>query len=295
MLTFLIFLAILALLVLVHEAGHFFVARRAGVKVEEFGFGFPPRIFGFKRGETIYSINLIPLGGFVKIYGEDGEGKDNPQSFASKKALTRAKILIAGVTMNFLLAAVLLSLGNYIGLPTIIDGQTGVNIKDAKIQIIGVSPRSPAEEAIVIIGDTIRSARLKSDSASALDIHEVSDLQNFVASHRGEAIILKIERGKEILEKEITPRKEEVRNEGPLGVMLAKTAIVKSLWYLAPYLGIKSAFELAGFFLYSFYEIIKNLIVKNVLVGDVAGPVGIIAMTAQAARLGFIYILQSQR
>ena len=120
--TIVVFILVLGLLIFVHELGHFIMARRAGVKVEEFGFGFPPRIFGKKVGETIYSINLLPLGGFVKIYGEMGE--DEKKSKKNKKTKTkpnkkrafynqpissRAKILVAGVTMNFLLAAVLLA------------------------------------------------------------------------------------------------------------------------------------------------------------------------------------------
>ena len=112
MITALIFIIIIGVLVLVHELGHFITAKRAGMKVEEFGFGFPPRIFGIKKGETIYSINWIPFGGFVKIYGESGEGADDARSFASKKAGTRAKVIVAGVVMNVILAFVLLSWGN---------------------------------------------------------------------------------------------------------------------------------------------------------------------------------------
>lgn len=284
MLTFLIFIGILALLVLVHEAGHFWVARRAGVKVEEFGFGFPPRIFGFKKGDTIYSLNLIPLGGFVKIFGEEGEGQGDSTSFASQKAGVRAKIIVAGVVMNFLLAIVLLSLGNYLGLPTIIEDNPstslGVNQRDVKIQITGIAPHSPAEQSKLQLGDTIKN------------FSSVTDIQNFVSQHKGEEIILEIQRGNETLEKKITPRIDYPNNEGPMGINLAKTAIVSYPWYQAIYFGTKSAVELAGFFLYSFYQIIKNLIFHNVLIGDVAGPVGIIALTAQAAKLGFIYILQ---
>ncbi|MBI2582861.1 site-2 protease family protein, partial [Candidatus Azambacteria bacterium] len=103
--TIILFILILAILVLAHEWGHFVAARRAGVKVEEFGFGFPPRITSVKKGETRYSINWIPLGGFVKIFGEEGEGKDDPQSFQSKAIGTRAKIIAAGVIMNVVLTA----------------------------------------------------------------------------------------------------------------------------------------------------------------------------------------------
>src|SRR3990167_2595728 len=97
MITALIFIAVIGVLVVVHEFGHFIVAKRSGMKVEEFGFGFPPRLFGIKKGETTYSINWIPFGGFVKIYGEDGEHRDAPRSFSSKPIGTRLKVIVAGV------------------------------------------------------------------------------------------------------------------------------------------------------------------------------------------------------
>ena len=115
MITFLIFIAVLGVLVLVHEWGHFIVARRSGMKVDEFGFGFPPKLFGIKRGETVYSINLIPFGGFVKILGEDGDSRENPKSFGAKPISTRLKVVLAGVVMNFLFAVLLLILGNFFG------------------------------------------------------------------------------------------------------------------------------------------------------------------------------------
>jgi regulator of sigma E protease len=104
LLTIITFVVILGLLVFVHELGHFAMARRFGIKVDEFGFGFPPRIFGIKKGDTIYSINWIPLGGFVKIKGEGGEDREQQDSFAAKAAWKRVLVLSAGVLMNFLLA-----------------------------------------------------------------------------------------------------------------------------------------------------------------------------------------------
>src|SRR6185436_3790923 len=104
LLTILVFVLILGLLVFVHELGHFLMAKRAGMKVEEFAFGFPPRLISFKRGETTYAINLIPLGGYVKIDGEDGSDASNPRSFANKPAWQRFLVLIAGVSMNVVLA-----------------------------------------------------------------------------------------------------------------------------------------------------------------------------------------------
>src|SRR3972149_6501794 len=102
-------MSVLSVLILVHELGHYLVARRAGIWVEEFGIGLPPRIIGKKIGETLYSINLLPFGGFVKLTGEDDTeitSKNDPKSFVSKRAYVRAAILMAGVTMNLILAIV---------------------------------------------------------------------------------------------------------------------------------------------------------------------------------------------
>jgi regulator of sigma E protease len=111
---------IFALLILVHEFGHFLTAKWAGIRVEEFGIGFPPRLVGVKRGETIYSINLLPIGGFVKMPGENGETTDangvvDPRAFASKSPGKRAIVLLAGVTMNLLLAIVLFTAAEAVG------------------------------------------------------------------------------------------------------------------------------------------------------------------------------------
>src|SRR5215470_206771 len=113
---------VFALLVLIHEFGHFITAKWAGIRVEEFAIGFPPRLFSIKRGETTYSINLLPIGGFVRMPGENGEvtdenGSYDPRSFAAKPASKRAIVLVAGVTMNLLLAWVLLAAAEIIGRP----------------------------------------------------------------------------------------------------------------------------------------------------------------------------------
>src|SRR3989344_875475 len=158
MITALIFIAVIGVLVVVHESGHFIIAKRAGMKVEEFGLGFPPRLWGIKKGETVYSINWIPFGGFVKIYGEDGEHRDAPKSFASKPIGTRLKVIVAGVTMNFLLAVFLLMLGNYVGIRVGIGDEmddVSAAARDKKVQILKVVEDSPAQRAGLKIFDEI--------------------------------------------------------------------------------------------------------------------------------------------
>ncbi len=119
LITVLVFLVVFSILILIHELGHFVMAKRAGIKVEEFGLGLPPRIWGKKKGETIYSINWIPFGGFVRMYGEGKVTKkvlDSNRSFAGKPMRARVKVVIAGVLMNFLLAWALMVTGFTVGM-----------------------------------------------------------------------------------------------------------------------------------------------------------------------------------
>src|SRR3989338_9444593 len=134
----LIFLVILALLVLVHEFGHFIVAKKNGVRVDEFGLGFPPRIWGKKIGETVYSLNIIPFGGFVKIFGENAESLETPEgvtenpnrSVAHRNRGVQAAVLAAGVTFNAIFAWLIISLGLTFGLPAAVDSQNTSDAKD---------------------------------------------------------------------------------------------------------------------------------------------------------------------
>ena len=121
MISVIIFILVLAIIILVHELGHFIAAKKNGLIVEEFGFGFPPKIFSIKKGGTVYSLNLLPLGGFVKILGEDGNQNENINSFSSKSVGVRSLVIVSGVFMNFLLAVILLIIGFNVGLPQIID------------------------------------------------------------------------------------------------------------------------------------------------------------------------------
>ncbi|PIT89239.1 MAG: RIP metalloprotease RseP, partial [Candidatus Levybacteria bacterium CG10_big_fil_rev_8_21_14_0_10_36_7] len=122
MVTAIIFFVILLILVLIHEFGHFFGAKKSGVKVEEFGFGFPPRLFGKKIGETLYSFNLIPLGGFVKLFGEEYHEEkknktDSQRAFVNKKPWQKTIIICGGVIMNFVLGWVITSYLFTVGVP----------------------------------------------------------------------------------------------------------------------------------------------------------------------------------
>jgi len=295
-LTFITFLIILSLLVFVHELGHFISARKNGVAVEEFGFGFPPRLFGIKKGKTIYSINLIPIGGFVKLKGEGGEKKEDKDSFAHKKIWQRGVILSSGVAMNILLAAVLLSVGFFIGLPQVINSHIDeTKAKDIKIQVISVIKNSPAQEAGVEVGDIILSIDNQ-------EFKEIKDIQNYIGQ-KDKEISIKLRRGDDKLIKQIIPRiinLEEEKLIPPkkrtekkvIGVALVKTGIISYPWYQAIWNGFKTTVLLTGRIMVAFYKLFKDMIIKREIAAEVAGPVGIAVMTGRVVHLGFIYILQ---
>ncbi|MDO8574685.1 MAG: RIP metalloprotease RseP [bacterium] len=280
MITVLIFILILGILVLVHEWGHFIAAKKSGLTVEEFGFGFPPRIFSWKVNETLYSINLLPLGGFVKILGEDGGETNSPKSFSSKSAGIRSLIAAAGVTMNFILGALLLIIGFYIGLPQILNKDNEAIAKNIQIQIIAISSNSPAEKANLKLGDSIENFK------------EISIFQDFISKNKGREVSLKIKRGEDYLEIKTVPRIDPPEGEGALGIALVKTGLISYPWYQSVWLGIKSAFIITWEIIKGFFGLIKNLLTAGKIPQEVAGPVGIAVLAGQAINLGFIYLLQ---
>ncbi len=288
MLTAIIFIIVIGVLVLVHEFGHFIFAKRAGMKVEEFGFGFPPRLYGWKKGETIYSINWIPFGGFVKILGEDGDTRV-PRSFASASFGNRILVLVAGVMMNFLLAAFLLMIVNFFGLRIgLIDGQTG-SAENIKVQIVGITAGSPADMAGLKPLDSIEG--YKRDGV-IVPINTTQDLQDVVSSHLGVPLTLEVGRGATAIEKTLVPRANPPEGQGAMGISLALTGTIAYPWHEALWRGISDAAFLTLATIQGYYSLLKTLFIHGRLIAEVSGPIGIASLTGQAAQVGFNYLLQ---
>ena len=287
MFTLLIFLAILGILIFVHEFGHFFLAKIFKVKVEEFGFGFPPRIFSFKKGETIYSLNWIPLGGFVRIKGEEG-GEKEPDSFISKKIWQRILIVSAGVLMNIFLTVFLFSVGYLWGFPQIIEEgkiSSFAQIRNEEIKVVTVLENTPAKEKGIELGDVILE----------VDNQKFSNLENlaeYIDKKRGERIQIKIKRKEEIKEIELVPLLLKETGKGGIGVGMIKTGIVSYPFYLAFYKGVEETVLLTGEIFKALGRIFKDLFVTREVLLEVTGPIGIAVLTGEVARQGFLYILQ---
>ncbi len=287
--TLITFIIILGVLVFVHELGHFIMAKRAGMHVEEFGFGFPPRLFGIKKGETIYSLNWIPIGGFVKIAGEDGGQSDNPKSFASKGFWARFSTLAAGVTMNVIFAWIISSVVMGLGVPTEVGpGVTlpkSAKASDPTVMLSSINQDSPAAQAGLKPGDVV----LKINGET---IDSETELQDLTKASAGKDTVFSIKRGDSNFDKVVIPRQSPPEGEGPLGVSIDTVAYVSYPWYEVLWRGAIQTINILWFTISSFWMLIVNWIGGKPVGEAISGPVGIAVITRDVAALGYIYLLQ---
>lgn len=288
MLTVLTFILILVVLVLIHEFGHYYAAKKTGVYVEEFGFGFPPRVIGKKIGETLYSINLLPIGGFVKLFGEeyhesksevDNKKIPKDRAFVNKKPWQKTIIIIAGVVMNFLLGWILISYLLTTGVPS----PTGVAIEE-------VQPDSPASEAGLQKGD--RFVSIKHES-SAKDIVLTGDLINNANRYAGDTVEITIERKGSQETVFIVPRKEPPKGQGSMGVVITQLVETKQYpWYTAPYYGLIEAASMTKMITVELLKIPASLISKSAPQVEFSGPIGIAKVVGEARQYGINALIQ---
>ncbi len=283
--TLILITLLISFLILVHEWGHFYSARRFGVRVEEFGFGFPPRLFSRIKNGVRYSFNLFPIGGYVKIFGEHGEGEGEKESFAGRPVWQRFVILFAGVFMNLLAAWFFFSVGSVFGIP----GQAADHDTQAPVSIITVLPGSPAEEAGLRLGDQI--LELKSPDI-ALTVRQEQDVRDFIDAYRGEEIVLVVRRAGAIKEISAEPRLFVPEGEGPLGIAMARLTITPAPWHRAPWEGLKILFRSLFTTLEGFGALFWQIITKGVPAVPVSGPVGIFFFAQDTQSLGIAYFLQ---
>ena len=288
MITVLIFFAILVLLVLIHEFGHFIAAKKNGVYVEEFGFGFPPKLFGKKIGETLYSFNLIPLGGFVKLYREEyhenGKAKKNKnihddRAFIAKNPLIKTIIILGGVIMNFVLGWVLISYLLVSGVPTP-DG----------ISVVEVQKNSPASAVGLEKKDVLVSITVD-DKVTALTT--TYDLVTTSQENADKPVLLTVlRRGKQI-EFTITPRSNPPKGQGSLGIVINQMVKTKSYpWYSAPFYGLGEAFSMTRRIIIEVAKIPVQLLTTQKTNVEFTGPIGIAQIVGEARQYGIKALLE---
>lgn len=290
-----ILIATLFILVTAHEFGHFIVAKKSGMKVEEFGFGFPPKLFSFKKGETVYSFNAIPFGGFVKILGENPDeesehGPDNARSFTARPKYLQAFVLFAGVAMNVLVAWLLLSVGFMAGVPSSLDHTPkGITLEHTSVVVTGILSASPAEKAGLKIGDTLVSFTSKKDSSV---ISNPNDAADFVRAHSKDEISISYIRKGENQEVKLTPQAGIVE-EGKSGIGIGmdtigtlKLPIHKAVWQ-----GFTLTFSLIKSTFIGLFDLLHKAILGKATMQAVTGPVGLAGVAGDAYQFGFTYLL----
>lgn len=310
--TLIIFVIILGLLVLVHELGHFLAAKKAGVYVEEFGFGYPPRAVSIgRRWGTLFSINWIPFGGFVKIFGENYEeeveslelkaeskelkafskapsSKLQALSFVQVSKKWQAVILVAGVLFNIIFAWLLFSLGFMIGLPTPIENNFGSEVKNPMLTIVQVIPDSPAKKAGLKTGDKIINVSLEDGRSVKSLVPE--DVSEFINNSEGK-ISIQVNRGKENLNFILVPQTGLVENKKIIGINMDMIGLLSLPIHKAFLEGGRATLQITHLTIDGLVDLIKNAARGQADISEVTGPVGIVGLVGDASRLGFAYLI----
>lgn len=289
----LIFLGVLFVLVLVHEWGHYITAKLTGMRVDEFGIGFPPKVFGVKRGETEYTINALPIGGFVKIYGEDADavvdGSDYSRSFTGKTKWAQALVLVAGVSMNVLFAWFLFTAAFMTGIE---QGVTEAEASpSARLVITSVLPDSPAGKGEFPNGVTITAVKRGDESLTTLTPSAFSE---FVA-HEGETPLhIAYMKGSEMFVSSLTPEVGIIESspERPaLGVALSLVEHIEYPFVEAVKKGFTHTLESTRDITLGIFKLVRDAVVGEADFSQVAGPVGIVGLVGEASAFGVSALL----
>ncbi len=274
--TIVIILLIIILLVVSHEMGHFFVAKWFNVRVDEFGVGIPPRLFGKKIGETLYSVNLLPFGGFVKIFGED-DSVDEPRSFAAQSFRVRSLIVVAGVLANIFVGFLIFSFLAWYGMPQFL------------VEVAGVAEGSPAQAAGFRSGDII--AGFDGVEQKTLEVFAV---ESYIEDRREKDASFVVRRGNERVVLHGIPRTNPPSGQGALGVVIGpkEVGISRVAWYQVPFEGLAATLKMLWLIVAGLGYFFKELFTHGNAPGEVLGPVGIAQVAKETFHIGTYYFLQ---
>lgn len=267
-------------LIIIHEFGHFIIAKISGVWVEEFGMGLPPRIFGKKIGETVYSLNWLPIGGFVKLHGETSSDEVvyPDRAFTNKKPLTRIAITLAGIVMNLILAVVCFAIVySFLGIPGKIN-----------IQISKINEKSPAEVSGLMKGDIVQKVNNK-------EIINDSEFISEISKFKGQNVELTLLRDKKEVKVDITPRLYPPAGEGSLGIEFSDNQEVyfPPVWqrpFVGAWYGMKQTLTLCKAVIFGLGSAAQSVSHGQSPKG-LTGVVGIFALFVEFAKLGVLPLI----
>lgn len=286
-----IFLLILIVLILVHELGHFFAAKLFGIKVEEFGIFFPPRLFSWGKGETTYSFNALPFGGYVKIFGEtlaEGEAlspEEKRRNFSHRSRPVQITVLAAGIVSNLLFAWLILSLGYMVGMPASGDRVGYGTVTGVHTTIAGVIKGSPAEKAGIQAGDTVLSVATATTSAAAPITSD--SVQAFIAQHAENSIVLTTLREGEQKVFIAKPAEGLIEGRKALGVELDDVGVLVLPIHLALAQGAVTTWHMTSATAVGLGHFFSSIFQGTADLSQVSGPVGIASIGSEAVQAGF--------
>jgi regulator of sigma E protease len=285
-----IFLLVLVALIIAHEFGHFVVAKLFKIRVDEFGIFFPPRLFGWKRGETVYTLNALPFGGFVKIFGEtsdeDPGAATDPRSFINKNRGIQAAVILAGIFMNLALAWLALSAAYMIGMQSPVEHIGVGSVQNPHITITAVLPNSPAAKAGMVPGDVIAS--IEAGTGQLAQGASSDEATRFIGSHQDESLILNIERGQEKLNLLTKPVDGLVPGKKVIGIEMDDIGTLRLSPPLALVQGAIFGEEITVETVKGLGGLVGSLLHGHADLSEVAGPVGIVSIGKQAVEQGVV-------
>ncbi len=290
----LLFILILLVLVIVHEFGHFIVAKLVGMRVDEFAFGFPPRLFSKKVGETTYAVNALPLGGYVSILGENGgEGEkkvDDPRAFGNRPAWAQLLVLIAGVTMNMLLAVIIFIGISFNGVRLSVDDpEYGTRVKNAQLIVTEVSEESPAYKAGIVPGSALVSVVSGNKKA---DLSSATSAVTFIGVHQNTPFTIT----------HVTPDGQEktttvaavygiVKDKKALGIALDNIGTVDVNFFESIALGVERTYMITVMTVEGLTSVLSSAIKGESVIDSLSGPVGIAKVVGETSDYGYTAIL----
>lgn len=292
--TIIIFLAILLVLVIAHEFGHFIAAKKSGMRVDEFAFGFPPKLFSKKVGETNYVFNALPLGGYVKIYGEDPtqvNKEDAARSFPHKNRFAQSIVVLAGIVANILVAWILFSMILMIGMKTSVGANYFGEVKDVNVTITQVLEKSPAANAGLLPGDVVKSLKdtVTGEEVSVVKPEQVS---SFISTRGDQEVRVVYERKGATSELNMVPKVGVSNPEKPtVGIAMEEAGMLKLPPHKAILEGAVKTFDYTIATAVGIYNFLADAVTGHGNFKDVSGPVGIVGAVGDAAKLGFVHIL----
>jgi regulator of sigma E protease len=286
---------VLAVLIVAHEFGHFIVAKKSGIRVDEFGLGYPPKAKTlFRKNGTDFTLNWLPFGGFVKIFGENPDdeslsGIHKNQAFVNKSKLVQAAVLFAGPAFNFIFAWIIILVTLFVGLPTSIDSSMDARFVENQVTIVtDVAADSPAARAGLVAGDVITSVKV---GDTVYDHIDTSDLRNLVIANPGKAFDVSYTRVDEDAHVAITPAKSADSDEILLGIGIDNYGIYKPNFGHA----ITESFKFTGAMIVNIsaalWGLVKGLFVGGADISNLTGPIGIVGLVGNASKMGLVYLL----